>query len=492
MQCHLETTSFSLPNTVQRFDRGTFSYKPGEPLANYTLHFDHATGHQEKFEIVNSVYRLRQSACFLKSAEGKLLCTTCHNPHRALRGDEAARAYAAVCRNCHSSSHAPSPDCTGCHMPKRRTEDVVHAVMTDHKIQRRAPANPLAMRAERHGPDAAYQGEVKLYYPPNLPPSPDRDLYIATAQVVQKSNLAKGIEQLETAIRNHNPPGPEFHYDLAQAYLAAGDSAKALLLYKQAITKRAEFFPAWRGMGALLVRNGDIPRGIEALERARTLFPRDAPTREELARAYQRQSRLEAAIQEAREAIRLDSLFPEAHNALGGMLFEKGDRTTAEYHFREAIRLRPDYAEAHNNLANLLSAASDLNQADYHFDIAIRLAPTQAVTRFNYGISLAVRRRFDEAQRQFELAVTYAPTMAEAHESLGNLVARRGDWRTAIRHYEAALKARPGFDRAILGLGTAYGGLGDLATARKLLQQAATSSQPAVRIEAQELLQRMP
>jgi hypothetical protein len=34
-------------------------------------------------------------------------------------------------------------------MPKRRTEDVIHAVMTDHFIQRRAPANPLPKIAER-------------------------------------------------------------------------------------------------------------------------------------------------------------------------------------------------------------------------------------------------------------------------------------------------------------------------------------------------------
>ncbi|MEO7653660.1 MAG: hypothetical protein ABIZ80_24640, partial [Bryobacteraceae bacterium] len=78
MQCHLETTSFPLPNSLIRFGRGAFSYRPGEPLERFILHFDHAkgTGREEKFEIVNSVYRLRQSPCFLES-KGKLRCTTC-------------------------------------------------------------------------------------------------------------------------------------------------------------------------------------------------------------------------------------------------------------------------------------------------------------------------------------------------------------------------------------------------------------------------------
>src|ERR1700736_4469334 len=69
MVCHLETTSFPLPNAIQRFERGAFSYQPGEPLAGFILNFDHApgTGREDKFEIVNAAYRLRRSACFLKS-----------------------------------------------------------------------------------------------------------------------------------------------------------------------------------------------------------------------------------------------------------------------------------------------------------------------------------------------------------------------------------------------------------------------------------------
>ncbi len=84
MQCHLETTSRALPNSLVRFGRGAFSYRPGEPLGDFVLHFDD-TGRADKFEIVSSVYRLRQSRCFLES-KGKLSCTTCHNPHDVPRG----------------------------------------------------------------------------------------------------------------------------------------------------------------------------------------------------------------------------------------------------------------------------------------------------------------------------------------------------------------------------------------------------------------------
>ena len=204
MQCHLETSSFPLPNSIVRYERQPFSYRPGEPLSDFVLHFDHAPGkgRDDKFEIAGSAYRLRQSACFQKSA-GALSCTTCHDPHNVPRGEQAAQHYTAVCRQCHgaaldrlvaSAQHPRSADCVTCHMPKRRTEDVVHVVMTDHRIQRHAPAgNALAEIPERHETsETAYRGSVELYYPRSLP-KPEDELYVASAQVLEAANLSQGI-----------------------------------------------------------------------------------------------------------------------------------------------------------------------------------------------------------------------------------------------------------------------------------------------------------
>ena len=164
MQCHLETTSFRLPSAIARYDRNAFSYRPGQPLGDFVLHFDRAPTQgrndgfeMDKFEIAHAAYRLRQSACFLKS-NPQMVCTTCHNPHDVPRGATAAQHYTEACLRCHSAAlqtltasgkHTKSQDCTGCHMPKRRTDDVVHVVMTDHYIQRRKPAgNLLDLRFE--------------------------------------------------------------------------------------------------------------------------------------------------------------------------------------------------------------------------------------------------------------------------------------------------------------------------------------------------------
>jgi len=103
MQCHLETTSLKLPASLLRFDRGVFSYRPGEPLQNTILHFDRAPGKeaQDRFEFVSAAHRLRNSRCFRESKK-PLTCTTCHNPHEP--ANSAANSYTQACQNCHRTA----------------------------------------------------------------------------------------------------------------------------------------------------------------------------------------------------------------------------------------------------------------------------------------------------------------------------------------------------------------------------------------------------
>jgi tetratricopeptide (TPR) repeat protein len=497
MQCHLETTSFVLPASIQRYERRTFSFRPGEPLADYMLHFDHAkgTGHDDKFEIVSAAYRLRQSACFQKS-NGALLCTTCHNPHRAPRGEEPVTQYNTACGKCHqtlSAAHPRQTNCIGCHMAKRRTEDVVHAVITDHRILRRQPARDLlAPMAERHDAEGSYRGEVVLYYPASLPAGPDRDLYVAVAQVAQMSNLVAGTPQLEAAVRTHQPRRPEFHMALAQALLALGRREQAVAEYRAALKDNPQFLPALRGLGSALEKSGDLTNAAATLEQARVLDPKDAATLHELGLAYHDLGRMKEAIATVEEAVRLDPDFPEARNSLGNMLLDSGDRDRAEASLREAIRSQPDFSSAHADLGNALAAKGDVGQAEREYHEAIRLDPANAIARYGYGAALASHGQFDEAQRQMEQAVKLSPEFAEARTILGDLYARRGAWQEAIPHYRKALRLKPDSGRAHLGLGTALGATHDLAGAREHLTKAAQDPNPEVQQEAQDLLRRLP
>lgn len=503
MQCHLETTSFPLPNAIQRYERGPFSYQPGEPLGAFLISFDHAAGkgREDKFEIVNAAYRLRRSACFQKS-NGALRCTTCHNPHDIPRGEPAARRYNAVCRQCHASAfdqqmaagkHTRAADCIACHMPKRRTEDVVHVTATDHYIQRRKPAGDLlAERAERHETDAtAYRGKVVLYYPETLPQTPENDLYLAIAQVVQKSNLKDGIAQLTAAIERYHPERAEYTFELAEALRNNGELAKALPFYREAVQRNPQFATGLQKLGSALRRSGQYAEAETFLKRAAVVAPENATTWHELGLTYRASGKIPDAVGALQKAIELDPELSEAQNNLGIIRFASGEHGQAESAFREAIRIQPEYADAHSNLGNLLSGTGDFKQARYHFEIALRLRPDDATTRYNYAMALGRTRRFEEAQRELEESLRVDPQLVDAHELLGDLLMAKGEVQSALPHYREAVRIQPESGRAQLSLGTALVAAGDVTGAITHLQKAATGSDAAVREEAVQLLRQM-
>ena len=142
--------------------------------------------------------------------------------------------------------------------------------MTDHYIQRQRPRRDLlADRTEadslEHGD---YRGEVALYYPPTLPPTPENELYLALAQVQQGSNLTAGIRRLEQAIEKHRPARPEFYYELARAYKMTGDHDAAIRWCEEALRRDANFVPALKALAAAATAKGELIEAAQALEKA--------------------------------------------------------------------------------------------------------------------------------------------------------------------------------------------------------------------------------
>ncbi len=393
-QCHLETTSSPLPNSLVRYERGPFSYKAGEPLSDFKLFFDRAPNNNEdRFEIAGSVYRLGMSACALKSND-KLTCATCHIPHDLKKGAEGAAHYTAVCRECHAADfsalvaakkHTASNDCAGCHMPKRRTDDVVHVVMTDHYIQRRKPARDLL--AELPERVEKYRGEVIPYRPAAFPHRDDQ-LYVAAAQVLESSNLRPGIERLSAAINELRPDRAEPYLQLADALRADGKCAQALPVYEEA-RKRDPASLATIQKTALCLKSS-----VDLLRTALNSAPDDAATWTQLGFAYVGQGKTADGIAALQKAVEIDPEMPEAWNDLGGIWMQSGETAKAETALRNAIRVQTNYAEAHNNLGSLLSYAGHFDEAKYHFEAALRVKPDYNSARFNYGIALARSESF--------------------------------------------------------------------------------------------------
>jgi Flp pilus assembly protein TadD len=489
MQCHLETTSLHLPHSIQKYNREPFSYRPGEPLGDFMIFFDHAPGskYKDDFEIAHSAYRLRKSQCFLRSA-GKLTCTTCHNPHDIPREEQAALHYNHVCRGCHAVAslikHTTAPDCVGCHMPKRRTQDVVHVVMTDHLIQRRPPAgDPLAQIAERQEFDAnQYHGEVVPYYPSPLPRTRDNALYVAAAN---------GLPRLNAAIATQKPAQAEFYVELGQAWLNRQDPAKAIAAFEEAAKRKPDSSVVSLNLADALTQIGQGARAVRVLNHALKVASGDPLLWYQLGIAQSSAGRQTEAIAAFEKSVELDPDLAEAHNLLGAALASRGEMDRAEKELLGALQINPDFADALGNLGHLLTARGDVAQAAFYFARSVTLKPNDAEIRTNYAVTLGRLNRFDEAQRQIEEAVKADPKSPEAHNFRGSLLERKGSHSEALNEFLAAIRLRPDFALAHLNAGLNLAAKGDRAAAQRHLQQASTSSDPNIQRQAASALRQL-
>jgi tetratricopeptide (TPR) repeat protein len=450
-QCHLETTSRLLPDRIRHYDREPFDYKANEPLANFISYYsrDPAHGRTDNFEIASAPYRLRQSQCYIKS-QGALTCETCHNPHDLHKGPGSASFYAAVCMKCHAADlpakivlhqHPASNECVSCHMPKRRTEDVVHVVMTDHLIQRLPPPAKELLAPRQEIPDgqaSAYHGPVVRYRLDHEGPRPNDALYDGAAQVIDSSNLEQGIPALSELIRTEHPAQPNFSIELGDALRHHGDAAGAIAAYRQALALDPLSSRVQRRLGVELGSAGQTDEALSVLGNAISREPSNALLPYERALIEVRAGSLDKAIVDLRRAVELKPDFADAYNSLGSALIQSGDSPGAEAAFREALRINPYDSGTRANLGRLLAGVSDWKQAAFHLQKAVELDPANADAHADYAVVLLQMRQLAEAEAQARAALGLQPESGSAQLSLGEALLQSGKTREGLQAMEKA------------------------------------------------------
>lgn len=159
-----------------------------------------------------------------------------------------------------------------------------------------------------------------------------------------------------------------------------------------------------------------------------------------------------------------------AHNNLGAAYAVDGRVDDAIAQYREALRIWPGYAKAHHNLGTEYSKQGLSDEAIKRFRESIRLDDRHADAHYNLGIELSRRGQWEEAARSFRKTLELEPNNAKAHTDLGVTFAQRGDTAEALRLFNRAVELAPANLKARQNIATALASKGEFTRAAEHIQ----------------------
>ncbi len=182
----------------------------------------------------------------------------------------------------------------------------------------------------------------------------------------------------------------------------------------------------------------------------------------------------------------------EEHLRLGVDFFLTNELDVAIDEFREASRLQTNYMDAYHNLGVALAKTGDLTGAIAAWTEAERLDPDgmhlpyslPALVAYNYGVSLVRRGHVQQAMKEWQNALRMQPQFSEAHYALGLGFLALKNPAVAAAHFQSALSLSPDWAEASVALGQAHYESHEYDRAREMWHKALELSPGEARIYA--------
>jgi Flp pilus assembly protein TadD len=160
------------------------------------------------------------------------------------------------------------------------------------------------------------------------------------------------------------------------------------------------------------------------------------------------------AIDEFREAARIDPNFLDPHNSLALALAKKGDWSGVAAECRETVRLRPDSAADHGCLAVALFYLGEGDKALPESREAVRLNPKDVVAHLVLGYTLLGTRQWDASIAELENVIrlinrakpqdALARTLlVRSHEGIGLALYGKQKWKQSFGELRLATRLAP-------------------------------------------------
>lgn len=358
VQCHESNAS------ALRADRDEFSFRPGEQAAAYRVNFVGEPAEADRFILLAHPERMVRSACW-KASAGKLVCTSCHDPHKS-SFDQPASWWDDRCKACHADKPctetaqaraARGDHCIDCHMRSGPPTSPQLVTITDHWIQRRPP--PV-----RPGSDKP----AKLVAWPDLvgDPAPGRDMDATMAAALAHDGHPEAAMRIAPDVVEQRVHSPELldwlagHYGEARQPWNVARSLAAILRFEpdaQETLLRYARITLDRGPVG-------VPEAMHALDRMLSLDPDDSGALETRGMYLFRSGQLDQARPIFERAAANGPMSAISHVALGVLAKKDGYDAQGIAELETARRIEPDDGWILDQLAAAYAQNGDAAHAE--------------------------------------------------------------------------------------------------------------------------------
>ena len=231
---------------------------------------------------------------------------------------------------------------------------------------------------------------------------------------------------------------------------------RIMALLNEIVSADPEVIDAWFMMGTQNLTHGDLGKAVEYFKHTLQLKPDYDLAVYNLAQAYRRLGKDEAALAGFEHYLTLDPKDPFVQYQIGEIWLDRGDVPRAEQLFRRALEIDPQVAAAKNALGVIALQRGDVATAERLINEAIATKPNLRLAHFNLALLAEQRGDLHTAEREYLEELKAHPESYKAAFNMSRIYERVGDREGQIGALEQAIVSNPRFAEGHIFLAKAY------------------------------------
>lgn len=235
---------------------------------------------------------------------------------------------------------------------------------------------------------------------------------------------------------------------------------EAQKLFRRAVQKQPDFAAAHAHLGLLYFQKGRVDDAVPQLREALRIDSSRTDALDAMVHILRNQSKTAAAAGDSgkslallREARNYAPDDPDVQFELGAMALQLSLWQDAIAAFEQALKLRQDDPVARYSLGRAFLGEWKFEEARQQFARYVEARPDDASGHCALGMTLAALESTEEARKQFERSIMLAPEQTESYFRLGLIELNEKDLNDAAANFRQVVARDPKHTGALSGLG---------------------------------------